>query len=47
MAIYVNAMGADIVVPPDLFLMRFLGFSQEEIDQAKEMVEKMKKEEEA
>jgi len=46
LAVYVNAMGADVVVPPDIFLMRFLGFTQEEVDQAKEVIEDLKKQEE-
>lgn len=46
LAAYVNAMGADVVVPPSIFLKRFLDFTQEEIDEMEEEIEKMKAEEE-
>jgi hypothetical protein len=47
LAQYVNAVGADMVVPPDVFLKRFLGFEQQEVDEINEQIKKMKKEEEA
>lgn len=45
LAKYVGAVGADMVVPPEMFMSKFLGFTDEEIEQALEIIETMKKEE--
>ena len=47
LAAYVNAMGADLVVPPEMFLKKFMGFTDDEVAQAVEATEKLKADEEA
>lgn len=36
---YVEAIGADVIVPPDIFLRKILGFSQDDINQINLMLE--------
>ena len=45
LAQYVQAAGANMVVPPEMFMKKFMGFSDEDIEKANEMIEQMKKDE--
>lgn len=47
LAQYVNAPGADMVIPPDVFLKKFLGFDQAEVDEINEVLDRMAAEEAA
>ena len=41
LAAYVNAMGADMVMPPEMFLERYMSFTPEEVGEAMLNVEKL------
>ena len=41
LADYFTDMGADLVVPPEMFMKKFLGFTDEEVEQAQKITEGM------
>ena len=45
LAKYVSSPGDNMIVPPEMFMSKFLGLTEDEIAQALEMIETMKKEE--
>jgi hypothetical protein len=45
LAAYVNAIGADMVVPPEMFMKKFLGFTDDEVEQAQDITAGMMEEE--
>lgn len=47
LAAYASAMGADSIVPPDIFLTRFLGFTKQEVAEINDMIAQMKADEAA
>jgi len=42
---YVNALGADLIVPPEIFLKKYLKWTDDEIEQSGQLVDEMRKKE--